>query len=663
MSIWISGFLWIGVSLYATQRLSQTLKLNLNGGSYGDLVNPRITIFTAPSPFTGSDGDKQSLALRSWLALSPQITVVLFSKDPSVSSFASSFGSRVFVDSNIDFTFLGTPYFHSVVARSQACTSEICVFADSKTLLLPDLVQSLNYAYKLGHEWLLFALSRNVSYFPFYLDEYGEFWLSKDEKKTRSQEDIYDWSRQWSFSEDKMLIAWSSGELPLHYGVLPPFLYGRGIHNHWLVNEALYSELRFVFDASWAISSFSLDDHGSVEISNLEDVEKRSWEYAGNSHLAALYGLSFFHEIDHDRMMKLMKCGGRYLFINSTENSIHQYSNQRMTLWKGGILHSRRLKKTVSCLDGIKSENTRLVSSFKDRLMPSATLDFPFSLESLLPSIADKNRTIVLTVAGYSYKDMLMSWVCRLRGLSVSNFLVFALDYDTYQFAILQGLPVFSEPTSAPGNISFDDCHFGTKCFQRVTKVKSRTVLKILELGYNVLLSDVDVYWFRNPLPMLSSFGPAVLAAQSDEYNETVPINLPRRLNSGFYFARADGHTIAAMRKVVKHAETSGLSEQPSFYDVLCGEGGSNRVGDNKCVEPETNLTVHFLDRNLFPNGAYLGFWEKKNVKAACLSSGCLVLHNNWVSGRRKKLERQVTSGLWEYDISTRMCLQSSHWT
>jgi Nucleotide-diphospho-sugar transferase len=50
--------------------------------------------------------------------------------------------------------------------------------------------------------------------------------------------------------------------------------------------------------------------------------------------------------------------------------------------------------------------------------------------------------------------------------------------------------------------------------------VKSRIVVKILKLGYNVLLSDVDVYWFRNPLPFLSSFGPGVLLAQSDEFNE-----------------------------------------------------------------------------------------------------------------------------------------------
>lgn len=72
-----------------------------------------------------------------------------------------------------------------------------------------------------------------------------------------------------------------------------------------------------------------------------------------------------------------------------------------------------------------------------------------------------------------------------------------------------------------PTNISFNDCHFGTECFQRVTKVKSRMVLRILKLGYNVLLSDVDVYWFMNPLPFIYTFGSGVLVAQSDEYKKT----------------------------------------------------------------------------------------------------------------------------------------------
>lgn len=249
-----------------------------------------------------------------------------------------------------------------------------------------------------------------------------------------------------------------------------------------------------------------------------------------------------------------------------------------------------------------------------------------------------------------------------------------------------------------------------------MTKVKSRIVLEILRLGYNVLLSDVDIYWFGNPMPLLYSLGLATLGAQSDEYNETGkmfgshflmflpiffssqltptseprvnfnlhdkkflanvhvaqtstckyiycclftgPINLPRRLNSGFYFARSDNATIIAMEMIVKHAASSGLSEQPSFYDVLCGENGTNRIGEDRCLEPNTNLTVVFLDRDLFPNGAYKGLWEKRDVRATCKELGCFIIHNNWINKRRKKVHRQMVSGLWDYDPSSRQCLQ-----
>ncbi|KAJ9176330.1 hypothetical protein P3X46_011654 [Hevea brasiliensis] len=669
-SIWLYGFVFIAFSLYVTQRLpsfkDEIQRLpNFNHNDFPNLGNPTITIFSAPVPFTGSAGARQNLAIRSWLALSPQITVILFTQDPSSASFAHPYGSRVLVDPSIDFTFLGTPFFHSMMERSRAFTTDISVFINPETVLLPDFISVLNYAFKLDHDWLLVASSRNVSFFPFHLDDSGKQWLREDGKWIRTQElqEMLGQNFQWNHCDDRIFMAWNSRNVPLHNGVLPPFLYGKGIHTHWVINEAVSSEFRFVFDASSTISSFYLNDdehqsNQSVKSSIFSDVKNRSWENVGNFHLGATYGSFFFHEIKYSSLLKLIKCDGQYLFVDFTEDIAYRFTEQGLNLWNRKVLHSRTKKKHMACVHYVKSQERILDCSLRDQLKDLARLDFPFSLESLLSGTADKNKTIVLAVAGYSYKDMLMSWVCRLRHLQVSNFLICALDQETYEFSVLQGLPVFYDP-SAPKNISFDDCHFGTTCFQRVTKVKSKMVLRILKLGYNVLLSDVDVYWFANPLPILRSYGPAVLVAQSDEYNKAGPVNLPRRLNSGFYFAHSDGSTIAAMEKVVKHATTSGLSEQPSFYDTLCGEGGSNRISDDRCVEPETNLTVHFLDRNLFPNGAYLDLWQKKNVKKACAKMGSLILHNNWISGRVKKLERQVLSGLWEYDSSKRMCCRA----
>lgn len=82
---------------------------------------------------------------------------------------------------------------------------------------------------------------------------------------------------------------------------------------------------------------------------------------------------------------------------------------------------------------------------------------------------------------------------------------------------VMQGLPVFKSRITM--NVSRNECHFGTQCFQKVTKMKSRTVLEILKLGYHVLFSDVDVYWFQDPSQELMAFGPGHMCAQTDQWN------------------------------------------------------------------------------------------------------------------------------------------------
>ncbi|KAK8589841.1 hypothetical protein V6N13_088652 [Hibiscus sabdariffa] len=87
----------IAISLYATRGLLISNNPIFIHGSFSDLGAPKITVFTAPMPFTGSSRTKQSLAIRSWLALSTQISVILFTQYHSAASFAISFGSRVLV--------------------------------------------------------------------------------------------------------------------------------------------------------------------------------------------------------------------------------------------------------------------------------------------------------------------------------------------------------------------------------------------------------------------------------------------------------------------------------------------------------------------------------------------------------------------------------------
>ncbi|CAN6447798.1 unnamed protein product [Victoria cruziana] len=674
-SIWLCGFLLISISLYATHLLPSRVKqveLTQEGEMDASSPGPSVTIFSSPRPFSGIVGHRQLLALHSWLALSPEVQVVLFAQNTSMLPPIRNLGSRVSIETAIDFTFLGAPFFHVMVARARASGSSISVLIDSETLLLPSFISALNYVYSLDHNWLLVARHHHISQLKFYLDDLSHQWVWTAGRKIRTEKLeeflVHNW--QQSNYGGRWLWAWNTGNLPLHAGVLPPFLYGKGYCNEWLMHEALSTELRFVFDGTDAAFAFYPENLGTQQ-SQFSDSEvelhNRQWESEANAYLAAAYG-SFYSnmsKVSYD-MPKLIRCGAQFVILNASmcNSSIHLKSpfvkaNGILGMWKNVFAYlGSKGKRFISCVEKCNSASSQPDVFTIQKPEPNLSVpSLPFSLENLLETVADDEKTVVLAVAGNNYKDMLMSWVCQLRRISVSNFILCALDDQVYKFSLLQGLPVFKAAASKL-DISFDNCHFGTKCFQRVTKVKSRIVLKILRMGYNVVMSDVDVYWFKNPLSYLRAYGPAVLVAQSDEFNETVPINLPRRLNSGFYYVHSAPATILAMEKVVKHASTSDMSEQPSFYDVLCGVGGKNRIGDNKCHEPFTNVTVHFLDRNLFPNGAFQNLWRKKNVTAACMRRGCITLHNNWISGRKKKLQRHVASGLWEYDAVSRMCLQ-----
>uniref|UniRef100_A0A0E0L4L5 Nucleotide-diphospho-sugar transferase domain-containing protein n=1 Tax=Oryza punctata TaxID=4537 RepID=A0A0E0L4L5_ORYPU len=607
----------------------------------GGAASPRVTIFSAPPPPPDGSPARQELAVRSWLSLPGNVSVVLLSAHPSAHALAGRLGGRVTVDAAIDISFTGTPFFHSMVARAQAADSDICVLADAEIILLPETITLLNHFIRSDLDWFIFSVSRNISAFPYHLVDNGTQWVDEHGREVSFKKEIS--ADKWAGhgSDKGLIMAWNNPSSRLIAGVMPSFLNGRGLHNSWLIHEVLSSETRLVFDGSNLVLGLypkNFSEKRSTNTSRSSSNPDGSWEYDVNRHLAAVYG-SYCHELARrisPMVYKVVKQFEDYLFSKIEEPYL--------------------LNSVINKEQNVHPEGG---SPCKKEISNSSAVNLPHSIEMLLELVADKNKSVVLAVAGASYRDMLMSWECRLRRLQVTNFVVCALDQETYEFSVLQGLPVFRDPLS-PKNVSFDDCHFGTQCFQQVTKVKSRIVLKILRLGYNVVLSDVDVYWFHNPVSFLHSLGPGTFAAQSDEFNQTGPINMPRRLNSGFYYARSDDATITAMEMIVKHATNSGLSEQPSFYDILCGKDGVNRVGDDRCLEPSTNLTVVFLSRDMFPNGAYGGLWEKKHgVSSACRDLGCVIIHNNWVNGRRKKLQRQMASGLWDYDPSSRLCMQN----
>lgn len=244
-------------------------------------------------------------------------------------------------------------------------------------------------------------------------------------------------------------MAWNSKNIPLHNGVLPPFIYGKGIHNSWVIHEAISSEFRFVFDASLTITSFHLNSKVDSDPafgnrnSATSDIENRNWEYIGNSLIGAHYGSFLYREANYSSQFKLLSCNHQYIMVDTKKNTVYPIGYRGTMKLKEKIFSPWLKENVMHCIAHMKSLTRMLDCFLKDEMKVPASLELPFSLESILSITADRNKTVVLTVAGYSYKDMLMSWVCRLRKLSIGNFIVSALDQETYDFSILQVCAVF----------------------------------------------------------------------------------------------------------------------------------------------------------------------------------------------------------------------------
>ncbi|CAI5531432.1 unnamed protein product [Closterium sp. Naga37s-1] len=667
------------------------------GASRGaaDGAAPSLTIFCAPKPYESvmnpkdRSVDNQRRALLSWLRLTPAPKIVLLGNDTTFHALAREFPTRISVDDAIDTNFYGVPQFHSIVARAQAADTDLSMIINGDIILLNDVMVAIEKIHRSFPHWVMTSARWDVKEdFPYSFEP--SMWASSGGGGGRSSAAIE--------KEIKKLVretgslhtyggvdfwSWNNSPLPLFAGIMPPFMFGRGKYDNWLTHEMVASGVRQVVDASDAVTAIHVahsyshvvegdatkEGKGLLGKSFWSTRKHSSWELFANIHMAQTHG-SYVNQKGTALHVpwKLATCHEPSVFNMCLQKRLRpatctcEFSNFVENSQSDPKLDATGHKWQCGTVSVDKQEDYSIAAVPS----PKTSIGLPHTMEQLLPRVvreANGLKVVTLVAVTFGYAEMLMSFVCRLRGLGLAdNLVVAALDEDLYRFAFTQGLAVYYEQVSVGlKGIDSKNCAFGSQCFRQFTKLKSRAVLRVLKAGYSVLWTDVDIVWFSDPLPDLMSYGPGTFPIQSNEPNASLPGTGIRRINSGFYFARSDAQTIEGFEAITAHAATTKLSEQPSFYDILCGVKGENVIpGKEECVW-KNGLRTIFLDRAIYPNGAVHGFWEAADVMGACRRKGSKILHNNWIAGKDAKKERFVVNSFWHYDGLRRMCTWDWH--
>lgn len=209
------------------------------------------------------------------------------------------------------------------------------------------------------------------------------------------------------------------------------------------------------------------------------------------------------------------------------------------------------------------------------RTNPTVTPDLSVNprLAKILEQVAVKKELIV-ALANSNVKEMLEMWSTNIKRVGISNYLVVALDDSIENFCKSNDVPVYRrDPDDGIDNIG------KTGGNHAVSGLKFRILREFLQLGYSVLLSDIDIIFFQNPFDHL--YRDSDVESMSDGHNNMTAYGFndvfdepsmgwaryahTMRIwvyNSGFFFIRPTIPSIELLDRVAGR-----LSREPKSWD------------------------------------------------------------------------------------------------
>jgi hypothetical protein len=246
------------------------------------------------------------------------------------------------------------------------------------------------------------------------------------------------------------------------------------------------------------------------------------------------------------------------------------------------------------------------------------------AFRAVLKQQASWNDTIILSSVDSGYVDMAINlYFTSFRKFDIENYLFVGSDSDVCSTLSGFNITCFEYIHDKDGK---NASRYGSTAFKRKTHLKTIIILEALLLGLQVLITDVDIVFLKNPLPYLTCYTCDIeLSSDGAEGN------------SGFYLARP---TPAAI-KLHCEAWNQGLVK-PEFSNQKAIDRNMEKMLRNK------QINVNNLDRRLYPNGRVYFEKGKRMFKGDNPCTNCIIVHNNWIISSAAKVYRFKECGLWK---------------
>lgn len=230
------------------------------------------------------------------------------------------------------------------------------------------------------------------------------------------------------------------------------------------------------------------------------------------------------------------------------------------------------------------------------------------------------NNNIILTICNFGYVKYTHNLYLSCKKINLeNNIVIVCLDEESLKYFNSNNIDAFMIKSifdTPLNNVKYKD-----KSWKPITAAKIDITYRILKLGYDVIMTDGDIIWKKNPISKLEKYIKNYdMLIQSDngpgEHND----NPKNKLCTGFMFLKSN-------KKILDLFDPSKI--------VLDGNNCNFVKDDQKYLntllkKSDCKIKYNTLNRNEFPNGAY---WYDKSKE---IKDDANIIHFNFVIGKNK---------------------------
>mmetsp|Transcript_9799 Transcript_9799/g.21981 ORF Transcript_9799/g.21981 Transcript_9799/m.21981 type:complete len:480 (-) Transcript_9799:83-1522(-) len=253
-------------------------------------------------------------------------------------------------------------------------------------------------------------------------------------------------------------------------------------------------------------------------------------------------------------------------------------------------------------------------------------------------------RVVVAITDGYL--PVFVNWLLHFRNIcpSLSSLYIICLDPKVEKMLPTIGLACAT-------------VHHGTKEHSVWTNTMIRRVKMphhLLQEGYDVLFSDIDAYWIRNPFPTLQQTSSEIQASRGS-FPENIGKKLGATLCMGFVYIRGSEHTARLWAEVIREMTKSNTPDDQRDMNNVFMRLGLHYPGPMPTYASSTTLdTGSFVHHNhtfsvtLLPHSTFPRICDPYGADRDAIANHAIIAHCMYAKVGEAKAVGAEALGLWQ---------------